>query len=1128
MKFIADLHVHSKYSRATARDCDVFSLHHWAQKKGITVVGTGDFTHPAYFTELSESLVPAEPGLFRLRDDLAKKADEGVPASCRGEVRFILSVEISNIYKHDGATRKVHNLILMPDMESARKLSARLSAIGNIRSDGRPILGLSSRDLLALMLETSEEGIFIPAHVWTPWFSLLGSKSGYDAISDCYGDLSEHIHALETGLSSDPPMNWRVSGLDGRTLVSNSDAHSPSKLGREANLFDTELSYSAMARALTLGPAGGFAGTVEFFPEEGKYHLDGHRKCGVTFTPEETRAHRGICPECGKPLTLGVLTRVDALADRPEGERPARAAGFVSLVPLAEVMGQIFGVGPGSRKVEAAYEQTLAALGPELSILKDLSEEELDKAPPPLLSEAVRRMREGLVTLAGGYDGEYGVVSVFAPGEAERLLGQKVLFAMPAGEKKAGKKAKAAASPEAESCQTVLFPVPAPAKQSREAPALNEEQLEAVRAGIGPILVKAGPGTGKTRTLAYRVQYLVAEQGAAPESIAAVTFTNKAAREVRERIAALIPGAGSRVFTGTFHGLGLFLLSRRAEERGLPAPRVLGEDERGFYARQAIARAGQGKLNPDKALSLIAAAKEALWTPELAGVSPLFSEPWLPSIFSAYQEILAVQGLCDFEDLLYRSVRMLESEPLVRRKVRETFRHILVDEYQDINLAQHRLLSHLVPEGGSLFAIGDPDQAIYGFRGADPRYFASFGADHPRAREVSLVRNYRSGQEILDLAAAVLAGGNPAKARPLSAVSPEPASIYAYRAPSAAAEAEALAHTIESMVGGTSFFSMDSGRVGFAPEEAQVSFADFAVLTRINAQAEAVCEALDRLGVPFQRADSRDRAKEEASRRILSLLAAGSGTASDTDILRIISLSPLGLPPQAREAFSAFAAGRRMTLSHALDHARRLPVPGMDMAAQRVLVETLKGLRDLAEKKAGKGLAEKIRALAAAHGPWISEDALTLSRAVAELASFAEAYGDDFAALASDRALATDPDRLDLAADKVSIATVHAAKGLEWRCVFVLGCEEGVFPLAGGRFSDHDSEEERRLFYVAATRARSFLCLLSAGNRTWFGKKESFPPSSFLSSIPEEALLPLPRPEKRKKKAPAQLSLDFG
>src|SRR5690349_23956487 len=368
MRFYADLHVHSKYSRATSRDLDLEHLAHWAARKGIAVVATGDFTHPAWAAELKQKLVPAEPGLFGLREDIAKGVAATLPAACRKAVRFMLEVEISTIYKKGDKTRKVHHLIYAPDFATVDRISARLARIGNIASDGRPILGLDSRDLLEITLESGPGAYLVPAHIWTPWFAALGSQSGFDSIADCYGDLSEHIFAVETGLSSDPPMNWRVSFLDRYRLTSNSDAHSPGKLGREATAFDCEMDYFALRRALETGQ--GYVGTVEFFPEEGKYHLDGHRKCEVRLTPKETLANGGHCPVCGEKVTIGVEHRVEVLADRSEAQAlPPPTAGMVSnFVPLPEILSELTASGAASRAVVRGYDQAIAKLGSELSI----------------------------------------------------------------------------------------------------------------------------------------------------------------------------------------------------------------------------------------------------------------------------------------------------------------------------------------------------------------------------------------------------------------------------------------------------------------------------------------------------------------------------------------------------------------------------------------------------------------------------------------------------------------------------------------------------------------------------------------------------------------------------------------
>ncbi len=413
--FHADLHIHSKFSRACSRDCDIGHLAWWAARKGITVVGTGDFTHPAWFEELRATLEPAEAGLFRLRPGPAGRLRRTTPGSCGGPVRFMLSAEISTIYRAGERTRKVHHLIYVPTFEAAGRITAALAKIGNLASDGRPILGLDSRHLLEITLDAGPGCYLVPAHAWTPWFAVLGSKSGFDTVAECYGDLASHVFAIETGLSSDPAMNWMCSSLDRYRLMSNSDAHSPPMLGREATSFGTSLDYFAMAQALRTGD--GLAGTIEFYPEEGKYHLDGHRKCGVRFAPEESMTHSGTCPECGKPLTIGVLHRVADLADRPTGYRPAGAPGFANLIQLPQVIAEISGTGRASKKVTSQADRLVAVLGPEIDILTRRPLDDIGRAGGSLLAEAVARLRRDEVRREAGYDGEYGTVSLFAPGE---------------------------------------------------------------------------------------------------------------------------------------------------------------------------------------------------------------------------------------------------------------------------------------------------------------------------------------------------------------------------------------------------------------------------------------------------------------------------------------------------------------------------------------------------------------------------------------------------------------------------------------------------------------------------------------------------------------------------------------
>lgn len=408
MKIIADLHIHSRYSMATSKQGTPEYLDLWARKKGITLIGTGDFTHPAWREELKEKLIPAEDGLYRLKEECVLPEARNMPGKAP---RFVVTGEISSIYKKNGKCRKVHNVLMLPGLEEAEKMAKELEKIGNIHSDGRPILGLDCRDLLEMQLDLCENGIFVPAHIWTPHFSLFGAFSGFNTMEECFEDLTPYIHAVETGLSSDPPMNWQLSALDGLQLISNSDAHSPSKLGREANLLDIELSYQGLYNAVQKGE--GLEGTLEFFPEEGKYFYDGHRKCHISLSPKEAEKYHGICPVCGKKLTMGVDHRIMDLADRDMGYVKENAKPFESIIPLPEVISACVGRSTASKTVTAEYEKMLSTLGTEFQILREIPICDIEKQSGSRLGEGIRKLRAGEVIRKPGFDGEYGSIQIF-------------------------------------------------------------------------------------------------------------------------------------------------------------------------------------------------------------------------------------------------------------------------------------------------------------------------------------------------------------------------------------------------------------------------------------------------------------------------------------------------------------------------------------------------------------------------------------------------------------------------------------------------------------------------------------------------------------------------------------------
>lgn len=412
MKLVVDLHIHSKYARATSPRCDVENLALWAAIKGVNVLGTGDFVHPAWFKELKEKLEPAEQGLYQLKTKNKKLKTE--------PVRFLLSVEVSVIYSKGGKVRRVHHIICVPSFKEAEEIQKALGRVGTIDSDGRPIFGLSSEKLAELVFGVSEKAMLIPAHAWTPWFAIFGSKSGFDSIEECFEKWTPKIFAIETGLSSDPAMNWMAPFLDDIAIISNSDCHSPEKIMREANVFDCDLSYDSIYDTIKTRNPKEFLYTIEFFPEEGKYHYDGHRDCGFSVPPEKTKELRGVCPRCGRPLTIGVLNRVWELAKRPYGEKPKSAIPFKSFIPLDEIIAKVKKTSAASKSVKETYLSLVTLFGTELRILEEASLEELEKNAGHELAKAISDVREGKVRIIPGYDGEYGKIELLGGRQIDR------------------------------------------------------------------------------------------------------------------------------------------------------------------------------------------------------------------------------------------------------------------------------------------------------------------------------------------------------------------------------------------------------------------------------------------------------------------------------------------------------------------------------------------------------------------------------------------------------------------------------------------------------------------------------------------------------------------------------------
>ncbi len=917
MKFIADLHVHSKFSRATAKNLDLENLYIAAQLKGITVVGTGDFTYPQWFSEICQKLEPAEEGLFKLKEEIARACDEQVPTCCRNLVRFILSTEISNIYKKNDKTRKNHNLVLVPDLAVAKKFSAKLDRIGNIKSDGRPILGLDARNLLEILLETSDQAFLIPAHIWTPWFSLLGSKSGFNSIEECFEDLTSHIFAVETGLSSDPPMNWRVSDLDGLTLVSNSDAHSPLNLGREANILNTRLSYHGIKSAIKSGDSDAFLGTFEFYPQEGKYHLDGHRNCKIRLNPRETMDHDGKCPVCGKALTLGVLYRVEELADRIQGSKSPNHHSYHSIIPLAEILSDILQVGAKSKKVKKNYQKALIQLGSEFNILHHLETDKIDSAGIPLLGEAIRRMRQKEVEIIPGYDGEYGRIKIFNSHEREQLLGQKPLFSLP--------QQSAISEMDLSSYVPQQLPETTQLKLFKDYQSvdifsqLNDEQRRAVEYPGGPLLIVAGPGTGKTRTLTHRIAYLMMKKKVLTERVLAVTFTNKAAQEMRERLKGLMGDTRYLPLVATFHSFCYQILNEQNEN-----PKdIIDDAHRSILIAEALAYARkkgyQLSLKPKQILKHIIAAKQQILDPdEFEELNAADSQnKIIIDSYRTYQKMLSIQNLYDYEDLIFYVVRQFETDIKFCKKYQKQFQHVFVDEYQDLNHAQYRIIRALAPTSTSLknlCVIGDPDQAIYGFRGSDVKFFNRFISDYPDTGVINLIRNYRSTKTILNASFQVIKNHRcpSSDVRTYSQIDGAK-TISILESATDKAEAQTIAGIIEQQIGGTGYHSVDTGKVIDANHAMSRSYSDFAVLYRTNEQHRIIEQVFERAGIPFQIASRENALNQKGIPEIISMLKAIEGYGGYVDFEIVTRLLSPGIGKKALGLFKDWCYRNRFS-----------------------------------------------------------------------------------------------------------------------------------------------------------------------------------------------------------------------
>lgn len=1218
MEFIADLHLHSHFSRATAKNLDLENTCKAAMLKGITVAGTGDFTHPGWFKELEDKLEPAEDGLFRLKADIDSK------------IRFILQCEISSIYKKDGRVRKNHNLIYFPDMSSVRVFNEKLGKIGNITSDGRPILGLDCEKLLEIVLETSEDGFMIPAHIWTPWFSMFGSKSGFDSVEECFGSLAHHIFAVETGLSSDLPMNWRIENLDRMSFISSSDAHSPMFMGRNASSFNTALSYFGIRDALKqISPPGSYVGTIDMHPEEGKYHYDGHRKCNICFNPSETEHHGGICPECGKPLTLGVLYRVQQLASRPEGYIPENRHGYQTIIPLAEILAEICGTGPKTKKVELYYKKALESLGPELDILLKKEIAEIDRAGIPLLSEAIRRMRNNQILMSPGFDGEFGRVTVFAPDEKERLKGDLSIFPLPVTVEQNKKcTEKKEEEPNGKIKEILSFEKSIPCKKRsteqefkldrKTAGTLNKEQQQAIASQNRPLLMEAGPGTGKTRTLTEKIVALITNYHVKPESILALTFTTKAAEEMRQRIAKLLPDSSTgssidndlevfgnstknqdQVITATFHGFCLMVLKEYTDyqfaivddtlrkilvEQAIKL--VYPEDFRQIASSKmelAISMLKQGVVlntgisNDSHVLADSTAqdsdlvkdpCKDYYLNPSDAGslsskTSDSSKQYITARVLSKYQELLLCYQLVDFEDLMLMTLDLIQRDSELLSKLKRRFAYVFVDEYQDINSGQYQLIKLIAGDGKHLCVIGDPDQSIYGFRGADNQYFKNFEQDYPDTEKIIFKRNYRSTETILEASfqmitkrednrnslinsdldhtdyqnisktAGLFATKTAETLKPMqtqvqkeklfSGIQGE-RQIHILEAASEEAQAVMIGKTIERIVGGISMFSMDAGKADSALEH-EYSFSDIAVLYRTKKQSELLSKVLEKAGIPFQTADSENLFLQKGIKELISSIRIllDRGTLYDLEV--IFDHLKCATGAVTREKLKTWFYNnpdpdRPISILHRLQilsesenskikaikslaDTNMMPVPNIGKNIKIKIVECAEKLLGLYNQSRGKSTSEilKLAIIELDIEKVFSKSQKSLETAN-KIIKEAEKYPDP-ARFYEYIVMKKDIDTIEYQAEKVSLMTMHSAKGLEFKVVFIAGCEKGLIPFCNYDGECENIDEERRLFYVAMTRAEELLYLCHTKKRQIYGKTVMMERSPFLHDIEE-------------------------
>ncbi|MFH1076112.1 MAG: UvrD-helicase domain-containing protein, partial [Pseudomonadota bacterium] len=840
--------------------------------------------------------------------------------------------------------------------------------------------------------------------------------------------------------------------------------------------------YFAIKDALKTNDKGRFLGTLEFFPEEGKYHFDGHRKCNARLDPVETRRHGGICPVCGKPVTLGVMYRVEELADRSKEGNTERGRPFQSLIALGHILSEVLRVGHQSKRVKAIYHNLIRELGSELYILRKAPIEDIGREGTQLLAEAIRRMRNSDVSTVPGYDGEFGKIRLFAPHELEEFSGQQLLFKLP------NPSSLRLSRRKPEDCVDLNRPARAakPSRTQREFEwpgvfhGLNPEQQDAVRHTGSPLLIVAGPGTGKTRTIIHRIAYLISSKIAQPEEVLAVTFTNRAANEIKERLKKLVNDMVilSKMKIMTFHALCLDIIKKEHELLGVQKDVFLLGDHEKLALLKAIIPSGS---DISMLADAISRAKQNLISPDqdLKGVAADIDADVFRNAYNCYQDWLSKNHSFDFDELIFRVVLLFENNQAIKEDYQRHFKFISVDEYQDINHAQYRLVKALAPACSDLCVIGDPDQAIYGFRGADPFYFNTFRNDYPSAKSLFIFRNYRSSETILEAAQQVL-GKTGHKERFITGLHGGDL-IVTTELPTERSEAEFVIKNIEAEIGGISHFSIESRKIDTSHISSERGFSDFVVLYRLNEQGNVLEEAFERSGIPYQRIGKDRFIDKRGIRELLYCLRFSDPMLRNS--LGMDIFTPPGLKDIDAEVLKTYADGDLNVVERIKKIVQGVPF-FIGLCAEKTFQEDLNHLLNIAE-------------------------------------------GFDCGCVAgflSCLRLDREADLYDARSEKVSLMTLHAAKGLEFSVVFIVGCEAGILPYAHATGEMSNLEEERRLFYVGLTRAKEKVFCTYAKKRFLFGRERNADISPFLLDI-DQALKKQGDGFDKKKKGHVQLKL---